>query len=333
MTDTTPAAAPAAPAAAPAPAAATAAAPAAPAPAAPAAAPAPAPAPAAADPGESLIPADPAAPAPAAAPAQTPEEALAAARKLIADAEAAADPNGGKAWLLTDGVMGQGAKPDWFKADKYKSVAEQAKAYTELEKRFGSFTGAPKNEKGEPNYTFTAPEGIEVDMNHPLLGDFNKWAAEHQLNQQGYNDLLGMLVQYEAAQSPNMAEVKARLGENADTRIQNVSSWVKANLGPDGLATFRAATTGANADAVFKVVEQIVGKSGQVRLPAPGSDVPAAQQGGGLEAIQAKFRERNAQGKLRIEAEPGRRAQLEAELRQYFEGAAPGTQYHGSRAT
>jgi len=37
-------------------------------------------------------------------------------------------------YFLTDGIKGSGDSPEWYKADKYKSVAEQAKAYTELEK-------------------------------------------------------------------------------------------------------------------------------------------------------------------------------------------------------
>ena len=46
--------------------------------------------------------------------------------------------------------------PEWYKADKYKSVAEQAKAYTELEKKFGGFTGAPKD-------GYSVVEGVEQD--------------------------------------------------------------------------------------------------------------------------------------------------------------------------
>ena len=122
MTETPAAAAPAATPAAPA-ASAPAAAPAAPAAAAPAAAPAAPAATPAAPAAESLIPDDPA--PPPAAP-QSEAEKIAAAKELIAKAEAAADPNGGKAWLLTEGVMGVGEKPAWFKADKYRNVAEQA---------------------------------------------------------------------------------------------------------------------------------------------------------------------------------------------------------------
>ena len=58
----------------------------------------------------------------------------------------AAEPTLGEGeFFLSDGIKGVGDQPEWYKADKYKSVAEQAKAYTELEKKFGGFTGAPKD--------------------------------------------------------------------------------------------------------------------------------------------------------------------------------------------
>lgn len=327
-----PAVTPAAPAAAPAPAVTPA--PAAPAaavppvaPAAPAAPPAAVPPVAASAPAaeESLIPADPAAPA---AVSQTDAEKLAAAKALVAAAEAAADPNarnpdGSKtAWLLHDGVMGQGEKPAWFKQEKYKTVSAQAEAYVGLEKRFGGFTGAPKNEKGEVTYGFTpAVEGADINLQHPLMQGFTKWAGDNQLSQDGYNQLLGQLLQYEIAQQPNMGDIKARLGDNADNRISTASAWVKANLGAEGFASFRAATTGKNADAVFKVVEQMIGKTAQVRMPAPGADVPAATGGDGLAKIIADHGAKTADGKLKVDADPKYRLEIDKRYRDFYAGA------------
>jgi hypothetical protein len=253
---------------------------------------------------------------------QTEAEKLAAAKKLIDEAEAAANPNSGKAWLLHEGVMGQGEKPSWFKSEKYKTVAAQAEAYTALESRFGAFKGAPKNEKGEIAYKpFTPPEGVTVKNDHPMMQGFTKWAAENQLSQEGYDTLLGQLVQYEAAQAPNMAAIKARLGDNADARIAQVAQWGKANLGNEGYATLRAATSGANADAVFKLMESMIGKTSQVRMPAPGADVPAATGGDQLAKIKSDHGAKDAQGRLRVDVEPAYRADIERRYRDYFAGA------------
>ncbi|HEV2178349.1 MAG TPA: hypothetical protein VGU20_31130 [Stellaceae bacterium] len=237
---------------------------------------------------------------------------------MIAAAEAAADPNGGKTWLLTDGVMGQGEKPGWFKGDKYKTVAAQAEAYAHLESRFGAFKGAPKNEKGEVTYAFNPPEGVEFKADHPMAQAFTKWAATNQLSQEGYTELLGQLVQYEMAQQPDMGAIKERLGENADSRIAAVASWGKANLGSEGYAMLRAATTGANADAVIKVIEAIIPKTAQIRMPKPGMDVPAAQGGDALAAIKADHGKRNDKGVLLVDLDPAYRRLIEKRYVDYY---------------
>jgi hypothetical protein len=292
VTQSTPAAAPAAPAAA---------APAAPAsliPDASAAAAAPAAAPATpAKPG-SLIPDAPAAAAPAAAPA------------------APVDPNSPDAWLLAEGVQGPGKRPEWFKNDKYRSVEDQAKAYPELEKRFGAFVGAPKDGK----YTFTPPEGLPhtIDEAHPLTGDFNKWATEHQLSQGGYNELMGMLLQYEISHQPDLGAIKTGLGEKADERITAVAQWGQANLDAGGYKALREATSGANAAAVFTVLEALIGKTRQVKLPPPGADVSGAQADK-LAAINAKKAVKNPDGKsLRYFTDEQYRAGIDKELNAYY---------------
>jgi hypothetical protein len=71
-------------------------------------------------------------------------------------------------YFLSDGIKGTGDTPEWYKGDKYKSVAEQAKAYTELEKKFGGFTGAPKD-------GYQGPEGIEAD--DALLQELTEFAS------------------------------------------------------------------------------------------------------------------------------------------------------------
>lgn len=273
--------------------------PAAPASAAPAAAPAPASAPAA----SSLIPAD--APAAPAAPA-------------AAAPAAPVDPNAGNAWLFAEGVLGAGDRPAWFKGDKYATVAAQAEAYASLEKRFGSFVGAPKDGKYD---TALPPEvGVELDTTHPLVGTFTKWASENQLGQKGFTELMGMLGQYEAQNVVDMGAVKTELGDKADERIGAVASWGKANLDPEGYSLLREATTGANAAAVFKVLESVIGKTKQVALPKPGADVFDAQPQG-LVKIQAEHARKGADGKLLYITDPAHRAKVEQAYREFYSKA------------
>jgi hypothetical protein len=276
------------------------------APAAPAAA-----APAAPAPDTSLIPAAPA------APAATPAAATPAASATPA---APVDPNSPNAWVLAEGVLGQGERPAWFKHDKYKNVAAQAEAYGELEKRFGSFTGAPKDGK----YDFKLPDGVGVTLveDAPLLGDFTKWAKENQLSQAGFSELLGMLATYEAQNQVDMAAVKAELGEKADERITNAANWVQANLDKADFDVFRSAISGAQAASVLGMFEKIIAKTSQRALPKPGEDVPQGGVESELVAIEkAKQEKIPGTNKLRYFEDAKFRAEIDARMRKVH-GAA-----------
>jgi hypothetical protein len=241
---------------------------------------------------------------------------------VAAEAEAArlaADPNSGKAWNLTDTVPGTGEKPEWLKTDKYKNVSEQAKAYVELEKRLGAFVGAPKDDKGQPKaYELKLPEGVTADMNHPMMKGFNEWAQKNNVSNEKYNELLGQLANYEAAQQVPMSTVLTQLGKDANSRISNVVTWAKANLDAAGFQSLRTATSdGKTAAAAFAVIEQMIAKTGQVRMPKPGDD-NAAPSEQGLAAIDAMQAAKNAKGQRLYEIDPAYRVKVENARTEYF---------------
>lgn len=301
---TTPAAAPAAPAAADGSAAAPAAA--APAPA-PAAAPAAA-APAAAAPVDSLIPA---APAPAAA-------APAAPAQPAAPATSVNPPKNEPEWFYADGVPGKGAPPTWALFDKYKTVDKQAEAYVHLQKKLGGFVGAPETGK----YDFKAPEGMNVvlDNEHPLLKELSDWGLKNQLSQDRYNELLGMLAQYEASMIPDMGEIKQRIGQDADNRIARVTQWLQANVPAEMYNEARLALGSQNAAEIFHVMETIIGKTTQLPMPKPGQDVPAAAPSS-EEAILAKMRVKGQDGKPLYFTDTNYRHKVDSELAEFYRSA------------
>lgn len=265
-------------------------------------------------------PAAPAAVAPAvpAAPAVNsliPAEGAPVAPAAAAPAVPAAAPVAPEAtWFYADGAPGKGEMPAWFRADKYSTVDKQAEAYAHLEKRFGAFTGAPPDGK----YEFKTPEGLGVELvkDAPIVQELEKWAAENQLSQAGYQHLLGKLAEYEAAQLPNMNEIKAELGERADDRIKAVTGWAQANLAPADFQALRVATSGKQAAAAFQVIEAAINKTRQVAMPKPGSDVAAAQPNG-LAGIQAMMEKRDANGKLLYMTDPDYRKKVEQANMEY----------------
>ena len=270
-------------------------------------APAPAAAPAApvvAAPAASLVD-DPAAPAAPAAPAEP----------SLVPAEPAPIPK----WYLSEGVGGEGDAPDWFKADKYKTVDAQAKAYNDLEGRFGAFTGAPE----DGVYKINMPEGVvgEFDTEHQLFQDLNKWASASQLSQVAYDDVIGMLSRYEASMVPDMGEIKKELGDNADARILSVAQWAKSNLTSEEYNEFRNAQKGSNAASVFKAMEAVIGKTRQVAMPRADDDVSGATATG-LEEINAMQAKVGEDGRRLYETDSKYREMVEKKRFDYFKAQA-----------
>lgn len=216
---------------------------------------------------------------------------------------------------MNDTTPGTGEKPAWFKSEKYKNVSEQARAYSELETKLGAFVGAPKDGK----YEVKLPEGITVDLAHPMMKGFQEWATKNNVSNDKFNELVGQLASYEAAQVVPMSTVLTQLGPQANTRISNVVTWAKANLDEAGFQLMRAATSdGRTAAATFAVLERIVAKTGQVRMPKPGEDTAAAQPSG-LKAIQDKQAAKNAKGQRLYEIDPNYRKAVDAEYTAHFQ--------------
>ena len=158
-------------------------------------------------------------------------------------------------WFLADEVSGEGDRPDWFK-DKYKSVSDQAQAYSELEKRFGGFTGAP-----EEDYELTTPEGVEgeFDMEDPRIGWFKQVAKDSNMSQDTFTQMLHGWVQQEVdgMQGSRESEIQA-LGSNAQARLKDLGDWGAANLSPDEFEGFKALATSAQG---VQTLEALIGKT------------------------------------------------------------------------
>ncbi len=133
-----------------------------------------------------------------------------------------------------------------------------------------------------------------------------------------FNELLGQLASYEASQNIPMSTVLTQLGKDANARIGNVVTWAKANLDDAGFQLMRAATSdGATAAATFAVLERMISKTTQVRMPKPGDD-NAAVGAQGLEAINQMQAAKNAKGQRLYEIDPAYRVKVEQARTDYF---------------
>jgi hypothetical protein len=166
-------------------------------------------------------------------------------------------------WMMSEDIKGEGDAPEWFKSNKYKTVADQAKAYAGLESKLGAFTGAP-----EDGYKVELPEGIdaEIDAEDPMLVNFNEWAAEAGLSQEKHTELMGIYVNGLLESQPAIDDEIKRMGKDAPQRINDYTSWARANFDESEFATIQGLATTAEG---FNVLEKMRGMLRETVVSAP----------------------------------------------------------------
>ena len=180
-------------------------------------------------------------------------------------------------YFLTDGIKGTGDSPEWYKSDKYKSVSEQAKAYTELEKKFGSFTGAPKD-------GYSGPEGIESD--DALLQELTDFASKTNMSQEAFGEAWELLsAQSGAAEEVSRDNEIAKLGNNAGERIKNVEGFLKNSLDAEDYENVMGLVTDARS---IELVEALVKATSPVKLPIDGGESPTGMTWSDIETEMFK---------------------------------------------
>jgi len=188
-------------------------------------------------------------------------------------------PGDAKAWAWADDLPGQGDAPEWFKADKYKSIAEQAKATAALEAKLGpaaTMLGAPEGDYELP----PMPEGVEGswDLKDPLLAKFVEVAKAKDLSQAAFNEILAPMAQVLATEKADedkaVADALAQMGTNAAARIEQVGQFMVAQLGEEGYNAINDAI-GTDVKA-YLALEKLIGMAaGDAQLSAlPGAGGP-----------------------------------------------------------
>lgn len=183
--------------------------------------------------------------------------------------------------------------PEFFNAKKYKTLADQAKAQRELEKKLGSFVGAPDK--------YALPDGVTDD--DPYIGKLVEFGKKHNMSQEAFAELVATDTADAAAY---VAQQKAAIGPDADKRIASVAQWGKANLSDQDFNDLKAAMTSAES---FKVIERLVSMNRQAPLPKAGEDVPAAASIT-PEAVRALHNEVDSQGRRKYDYDPDHRKKV-----------------------
>ena len=216
----------------------------------------------------------------------------------------AAEPTLGEGeYFLSEGIKGVGDLPEWYEADKYKSIAEQAKAYTELEKKFGGFTGAPKD-------SYSTVEGVEAD--DALWGELVEFGTKQNMSQAAMNEAWELLTaQEQAIEEVSLEAEMGKLGDNAVERIKVVEQYMKNNLDGDTYERLRYAVNSAEA---VELVESLVRSTAPAKLPIDGYVQP-----GGItwEDIEAEMFKKHESGQMLRSVDPNHESKIQRMMKEY----------------
>lgn len=164
--------------------------------------------------------------------------------------EAAATP-----WYWDDGRAGDGAKPEWL-LDKYGgNVAKQAKAYVDLQSRFGAFTGAPDE------YDLSK---FDLDDN-ATFAEIRSVAKELNMSQEGLEKFVSRLMIAQEAESQVSFESEvAKLGRDGERLLKQYKNWTDNYLAPEQKEHVAKWVKTAED---LKIINDIVSKGNFVPMP------------------------------------------------------------------
>lgn len=156
-------------------------------------------------------------------------------------------------WFYDDLLPGAGDKPEWLKDSKYKSVTEQAKAYLELEKKFGAFTGAPD----EYDLSLAENPEFQFSLADPAVKGFVELAKANGVNQGFFSEMLNMYAHSLQAQSVDTDAEFKKLGPNGKQDVQIIANWAENNFTPDEMGVFKDMMKTAEHVKLFDKVRRL----------------------------------------------------------------------------
>jgi hypothetical protein len=217
-----------------------------------------------------------------------------------------------------DGVAGEGDVPEWFKADKYKSVAEQARAYTGLELKLGraaELIGAPEQtEETEATAGYDiaqfVPEGadVELDAEDPFFKALLPEMREMGLSQAAASRLAqkfvaAQLEQGQEAQQSLAAGIEALGGpDRVRARVESIMGFAKGSLSSEQYEGLRSMLDSGFSAEGFEALEMIVQRA---RGTSPAGPETAAAPTVTMDQVRKmQFEEKDGNGNLRFNTDP-----------------------------
>jgi hypothetical protein len=166
-------------------------------------------------------------------------------------------------WFIDEGVPGVGNRPTCL-PDKFKSVADLSKSYSELEKRVGTVPD---------KYDFSKSKFLDAD--YTPFKDLQTFAKEKRVPQEFIDKMLESVDKYMDEFTIDPREEIKKLGDNAQERVITLDNWAKANLSKDSYEALTGSLTKAES---IKALEELRGKmmSSNPQIPGDNGSVNVA---------------------------------------------------------
>lgn len=221
------------------------------------------------------------------------------------DTQAPDVPATPSSWMWGEDIEGSGEKPEWLKDTKYKTVAEQAKAYTELEKRLGGFVGAPKE-------GYQLSEELGIDSEDPSIKAVLDVLGKSNASNEMANELLSTYIQasQEQAQAQITKEMEL-LGSNADYRINAIKEFAQSSVPQDLQDTFSSMVTTAKG---VEVIEALMKKAQGSAVAPEKSSAPKIDAAYLREMMYAK----NEHGHLKASVDPEYKRKVDKAYQDFY---------------
>jgi hypothetical protein len=168
-------------------------------------------------------------------------------------------------WWLDENTPGFGERPG-FLPEKYKTVADVVKAHKELEQRLG---------KAPSEYDFSKGESW-IEPDYEPFQQMAEYAKSKHVPQDVMDKMLETVGLYLDEFKPDLAEEKAKLGENATERLQKLNNWAKSNLSEQAFQVLSGTMRTAEA---IEALEEIRNKMLSGNTIVPGGNEASATSG------------------------------------------------------
>lgn len=241
--------------------------------------------------------------------AETQTETTTTTETTTSAADTVAEMAGGETTTTTTERPEHVPEKFWDAEKGEARVEDVFKSYSELEKRFGSFTGAPEDDYVVGISDELKEKGVEINAEDPVLQEAMKIGKEMGLSQEGFNKFIeiqamGELARHTAEQEAITTDI-ASLGDDADRRLNNLGQWASKNLPEDLQEGFKDAAV--SADAV-KAIEQLVSMTRSAPVQA---NEAAAAPSISKEEVETMHFAKDEQGNRKIQVDPAFKAEYE----------------------